>query len=130
MLYPRKSGALFFAMCFKYLVTKIHSVADPLVGQPSVNKGLWVLAGLLVFIILEKIFTSLPGNVDIQNTSSNLNVKQEKKYILNNNVKGLVSGYANGQYTNIRTASITRDKKSPTGPKKSATKKVHICTVV
>jgi hypothetical protein len=94
------------------------------------NKGLWVLAGLLVFIILEKIFTSLPGTVDIQNTSSNLNAKQEKKYILNNNVKGLASGYANGQCTNIMTASNTRDKKSPIGPKKCATKKVPICTVV
>lgn len=90
------------------------------------NKGLWVLAGLLVFIILEKIFTSLPGNMDIQNTSSNLNVKQEKKYVLNNNVKG----YANGQFTNVRTASNTRDKKSPISPKKCATKKVHIRTVV
>jgi len=125
MLYPRKRGA-FFEMCFKYSVTKIHSVADPLVGQPSKNKGLWVLAGLLVFIILEKIFTSMPGNVDIQNTSSNLNVKQEKKYILNNNVKG----YANGQCTNVRAVSDTHDKKSPTGPKKCATKKVHKCTVV
>ena len=94
------------------------------------NKGLWVLAGLLVFIILEKIFTSMQGNVDIQKTSSNLNVKQEKKYILNNNVKGLVSGYANGQCANIRTTSNTCDKKSPIAPKKSATKKVHICTVV
>jgi hypothetical protein len=129
MLYPRKRGAV-FALCCKYSVTKIHSVADTLVGQPSMNKGLWVLAGLLVFIILEKIFTSMPGNLDIQNTSSNLNVKEEKKYVLNNNVKGLVSGYANGQCTNIRTASNTRDKKSPIGPKKCATKKVHVCTVV
>jgi len=129
VLYPRKRGA-FFAMCFKYSVTKIHSVADQVAGQPSMNKGLWVLAGLLVFIILEKVFTSLPGNMGIPNTSSNLDFKQEKKYILNNNVKGLVSGYTNGQCTNIRTASITHDKKSPTGPKKGATKKVHICIVV
>jgi hypothetical protein len=129
MLYPRKRGA-FFATSLKYSVTKIHSVADPLVGQPSMNKGLWVLAGLLVFIILEKLFTSMPGNMDIQNTNSNLNVKQEKKYILNNNVKGLVSGYANGQCTSTRTASNTHDKKSPIGPKKCATKKVHTCTVV
>jgi hypothetical protein len=119
-----------FALCFKYSVTKFHSVADPLVGQPSMNKGLWVLAGLLVFIVLEKIFSSMPGNVDIQNTSSNLNVKQEKKYILNNNVKGHVSGYANGHCANQRTASNTRDNKSPIGPKKCASKKVHICNFV
>jgi hypothetical protein len=68
--------------------------------------------------------------MDIQNTSSNLNVKQEKKYILNNNVKGVVSGYANGQCANVRTASNTPDKKSPIGPKKCESIKVHICTVV
>ena len=117
-------------MCFKYSVTKLHFVADPLVGQPSMNKGLWVLAGLLVFIVLEKIFTSLPGNMDVQNTTSNVNVEQEKKYILNNNVKGLVSGYANGHCANIRTALNTHDNKSPIGPKKCTTKKVHMCTVV
>ena len=90
------------------------------------NKGLWVLAGLLVFIVLEKFFTSIAGNVDIQNTSSNLNVKQEKKYMLNNNVKGHVSGYANGHCANKRT----HNKKSSIGSKKSASKKVHRCSVV
>ncbi|GFG35943.1 hypothetical protein Cfor_02914 [Coptotermes formosanus] len=103
---------------------------DPLVGQPSMNKGLWVLAGLLVFIVLEKVFTSMPGNVDIQNTSSNVNVKQEKKYILNNNVNGHVSGYANGHCANRRATSNTHDKKSSIGPNKCAPKKVHTCTVV
>lgn len=113
-------GDVFLHLLPEVWMERQDAPVDPLVGQPSMNKGLWVLAGLLVFIILEKIFTSLPGNMDIQNTSSNLNVKQEKKYVLNNNVKG----YANGQFTNVRTASNTRDKKSPISPKKCATKKV------
>jgi hypothetical protein len=121
MLYSRKRG-MFLHWCFKYSVTKFNSVADPLVGQPSMNKGLWVLAGLLVFIVLEKIFSSLLGNVDIQSTSSNLNVEQEKKYILNNNVKGHVSGYANGHCANQKAASNTGDNKSAI--------KVHKCTSV
>jgi hypothetical protein len=129
MLYPRERQTL-FAFYFALSVTKFHAVADPLVGQPSMNKGLWVLAGLLVFIVLEKVFTSMPGNVDIQNTSSNVNVKQEKKYILNNNVNGHVSGYANGHCANRRATSNTHDKKSSIGPNKCAPKKVHTCTVV
>lgn len=110
---------------FLHLLPEVWTVhqdahVDPLVGQPSVNKGLWVLAGLLVFIVLEKFFTSIAGNMDIQNTSSNLNVKQEKKYMLNNNVKGHVSGYTNGHCANKRT----HNKKSSVGSKKSASKKV------
>jgi len=117
-------GDVFLHLLPEVWMERRDAPVDPLVGQPSMNKGLWVLAGLLMFIILEKIFTSLQGNMDIQNTSSNLNVKQEKKYILNNNIKGLVSGYANGQCANVRTASNTPDKKSPIGPKKCASKKV------
>ena len=88
------------------------------------KKGLWVLAGLLIFIVLEKIFTSMPGNVDTENTSSNLNVKQEKKYILNNNVKEIANGYANGNCANVRTTPNTHDEKTLIAPDKCAPKKV------
>jgi hypothetical protein len=88
------------------------------------NKGLWVLAGLLIFIILEKVFTSMPGNMDIQKITSDLNVKQENMYVVNNNVKELVNGYANGHCTNLKTSS-THEKESLLTPVKSTSIKVN-----
>jgi hypothetical protein len=117
-----------------YLQVENLHVADPLIGHPSMNKGLWVLAGLLIFIVLEKVFTSVPGNMDIQKTTSDLNVKQENRYILNNNVKELVSGYANGHCDNVKKASSTHEKLSFITPVKSTSKKVHesilVCIVI
>jgi hypothetical protein len=89
------------------------------------NKGLWVLAGLLIFIVLEKVFTSVPGNMDIQKTISDVNVRQENRYVLNNNVKELVNGYANGHCASVKTTSNTREKRSPITPVKSTSKKVN-----
>jgi hypothetical protein len=88
------------------------------------NKGLWVLAGLLIFIVLEKVFTSVPGNMDIQNTISDLNVKQENQYILNNNVKDLVNGYANGHCASVKATSNIHEKGLLITPIKSTSKKV------
>lgn len=89
------------------------------------NKGLWVLAGLLIFIVLEKVFTSVPGNVDIQKTISDINVRQENGYVLNNNVKELVNGYANGHCASVRTTSNTHEKMSLITPLKSTSRKVN-----
>jgi hypothetical protein len=89
------------------------------------NKGLWVLAGLLIFIVLEKVFASLPGNVDIQKTILDINVRQENGFVLNNNVKELVNGYANGHCASVKTTSNTREKMSLITPLKSTSRKVN-----
>jgi hypothetical protein len=89
------------------------------------NKGLWVLAGLLIFIVLEKVFTSVPGNMDIQKTISDLNIRQENGYVLNNNVKELVNGYANGHCASVKTTSNTHEKRSLITPVKLTSKKVN-----
>lgn len=93
------------------------------------NKGLWVLAGLLIFVVLEKVFTCVPGNVDNQMTTVNMNVKQEDLYVTNNNVKELVSGYANGHCTNFMTSSNTHEKKSHLTPVRSTPKKVYSLSI-
>jgi hypothetical protein len=101
-------------------------VADPLIAHPPMNKGLWVLAGLLIFIVLEKVFTSVPANKDIQKTISDINVRQEDGCILNNNVQELVNGYANGHCESVKTTSSTHEKRPLITPVNLASKKVNI----
>ncbi|PSN30107.1 Zinc transporter ZIP13 [Blattella germanica] len=87
------------------------------------NKGLWVLAGLLVFIILEKIFTSLPGgNIEIPKTE--VHTKQSNGYILNNNVKGVSNGYANGHAPNFKVQKISKENNTTTSSDKPTSIKV------
>lgn len=100
-----------------------HVAEQQQIEHPSMKEGLWVLAGLLVFIVLEKIFTSAAGNVDFQKAMSDLTAKQENIYVVNNNIKELVSGYATGNCTKLQ-ASDTHEKKSLLAPVKSASKKV------
>jgi hypothetical protein len=94
------------------------------------NKGLWVLAGLLIFIVLEKVFTSVPGNMDIQKTISDINTRQENGYILNNNVKELVSGYSNGHCASVKTTSSAHEKRPLITPVSSTPRKVnsYVCS--
>ncbi|KAJ9597937.1 hypothetical protein L9F63_011224, partial [Diploptera punctata] len=87
---------------------------DAETGHPSMNKGLWVLAGLLIFIILEKVFSSIPENVDIQIPKTEINTKSSNGYIHNNNVKEACNGYANGHIPakNNKQSSL-EDETSP-----------------
>jgi hypothetical protein len=89
------------------------------------NKGLWVLAGLLIFIVLEKVFTSVPGSKDIQKTISDINVRQENGYILNNNVQELGNGYVNGHSASTKTISRAHEKRPLITPVNSPSKKVN-----
>ena len=101
------------------------NVSDPETGHPSMNKGLWVLAGLLVFIVLEKVFsslpdsvdTSLPDSVDMEIPKTEVSTKQSNGYILNNNVKEVCNGYSNGHVPTLKAEQKhTADKISPVKP--------------
>lgn len=117
-------GDVFLHLLPEVWMEQQQTLVDPLISHPSMNKGLWVLAGLLIFIVLEKVFTSVPGNVDIQKAITDINIRQENGYILNNNVKELVNGYANGHCASVRTTSNTHEKMSLITPLKSTSRKV------
>lgn len=94
-----------------------HIEIDPETGHPSMSKGLWVLAGLLVFIILEKVFSSFPDEVDMEIPKTEVSTKQSNGYILNNNVKEACNGYANGHVPAMKTKqSPLEDKIYPVKP--------------
>lgn len=95
-----------------------------MIGHPALNKGLWVLAGLLIFIVLEKVFTSIPGKIDVQKTASDVNVKQENVYVLNNNIKELVNRHENDHHTNLKRSNA-HEQKALLNPIKSTTIKVN-----
>ncbi|KDR22377.1 hypothetical protein L798_01091 [Zootermopsis nevadensis] len=100
-----------------------EDTVEHVIGHPALNKGLWVLAGLLIFIVLEKVFTSIPGKIDVQKTASDVNVKQENVYVLNNNIKELVNRHENDHHTNLKRSNA-HEQKALLNPIKSTTIKV------
>ncbi|KAJ4432138.1 hypothetical protein ANN_20754 [Periplaneta americana] len=114
-------GDVFLHLLPEVWMEQQEAAIDPLTGHPSMNKGLWVLAGLLIFIILEKVFTSMPGSKEFDKTNADLHAKQDDGYSLNNNVKGLANGYANGH---CKMEEETDMKKSLTSPITSTSIKV------
>lgn len=105
-------GDVFLHLLPEVWTEQQEAAIDPVTGHPSMNKGLWVLAGLLIFIILEKVFTSIPVNKEFDKTNAGLHAKQDNSCTLNNNVKGLTNGYANGHCKAAET-DVTKYLTSP-----------------
>lgn len=82
---------------FLHLLPEVWIEQTEIDGHPSMNKGLWILAGLLIFIVLEKIFAFLQENEEEKETEKS-SAQQHSE--MSTTKTGVTNGFVSQHHNN------------------------------